>query len=98
MTSDAALELTGTVPADGLLPGARIRGGDRYAYTIVNRQVNGNIIVRREIAGARATLRPTDRVVLPPGLGCAAICRPPWNEETQDKNHRPYFHIIGFGA
>ena len=63
MTSDAALELTGTVPAGGLLPGARIRGGDRYAYTMVNRQVSGNIIVRREIEGARATLRPTDRVV-----------------------------------
>ena len=64
MTSDAALELTGTVPAGGLLPGARIRGGDRYAYTMVNRQVNGNIIVRREIeGGARETLRPTDRVV-----------------------------------
>jgi len=68
MTSDAALELTGTVPAGDLLPGARIRGGDRYAYTMVNRQVNGNIIVRREIEGARATLRPTDRVVRPPGL------------------------------
>ena len=53
----------GTVPAGDLLPGARIRGGDRYAYTMVNRQVNGNIIVRREIEGARATLRPTDRVV-----------------------------------
>jgi len=63
MTSDAALELTGTVPAGDLLPGARIRGGDRYAYTMVNRQVSGNIIVRREIESARATLRPTDRVV-----------------------------------
>ena len=91
MTSDAALELTGTVPAGGLLPGARIRGGDRYAYTMVNRQVNGNIIVRREIEGARATLRPTDRVVrtapptgwsVPPGLGCAAICRRLWCLET----------------
>ena len=53
----------GTVPAGDLLPGARIRGGDRYAYTMVNRQVSGNIIVRREIESARATLRPTDRVV-----------------------------------
>ena len=63
MTSDTALELPGTVLAGDLLPGARIRGGDRYAYTMVNRQVNGNIIVRREIEGARATLRPTDRVI-----------------------------------
>ena len=63
MTSDAALELTGTVPAGGLLPGTRIRSGGRYAYTMVYRQVNGNIIVRREIEGARETLRPTDRVV-----------------------------------
>ena len=63
MTSDAAPELAGTVLAGDLLPGARIRGGDRYAYTMVNRQVNGNIIVRREIEGARATLRPTDMVV-----------------------------------
>ena len=82
MTSDAALELTGTVPAGGLLPGARIRGGDRYAYTMVNRQVNGNIIVRREIEGARATLRPTDRVVRTASLGCAAICRRLWCLET----------------
>ena len=98
MTSDAALELASTVLAGDLLPGARIRGGDRYAYTMVNRQVNGNIIVRREIEGARATLRPTDMVVRTARSRCTAICRPPRNEETQDKNHRPYFHIIGFGA
>jgi len=57
------MELAGTVPAGDLLPGARIRGGDGYAYTVVNRQVNGNIIVRRETDGEWATLRPTDRVV-----------------------------------
>ena len=38
-------------------------GGDGYAYTVVNRQVNGNVIVRREIDVARAPLRPTDRVI-----------------------------------
>ena len=63
MTSDAALELTGTVPAGDLLAGARICGGDGYAYVVVNRQVNGNVIVRRETDGARATLRPTDKVI-----------------------------------
>jgi len=30
---------------------------------VVNRQVSGDVIVRRESDGARATLRPTDRVV-----------------------------------
>ena len=30
---------------------------------VVNRQVNGDIIVRREMDGEWATLRPTDRVV-----------------------------------
>jgi len=58
-----AQELVGTVPARELLAGARLRGGDGYAYTVVNRQVNGVVIVRRDIDGARATLRPTDRVV-----------------------------------
>ena len=58
-----AMELAGTVAARDLLAGARIRGGDGYAYTVVNRQVNGDVIVRRETNGARATLRPTDRVV-----------------------------------
>ena len=58
-----AMELAGTVPARDLLAGARIRGGDGYAYIVVNRQVNGNVIVRRETDGARATLRPTDRVI-----------------------------------
>jgi|TARA_B100000809_G_scaffold229495_1_gene243190 hypothetical protein len=57
------MELAGTVPAGDLLAGARIRGGDGYAYVVVNRQVNGNVIVRRETDGARATLRPTDRVI-----------------------------------
>jgi len=54
-----AMELAGTVPAGDLLAGARIRGGDGYAYTVVNRQVNGDVIVRRETDGARATLRPS---------------------------------------
>ena len=58
-----AMELAGTVPAGDLLACARIRGGDGYAYVVVNRQVNGNVIVRRETDGARATLRPTDRVI-----------------------------------
>ncbi len=58
-----AMELAGTVPAGDLLAGARIRGGDGDAYTVVNRQVNGNVIVRRETDEARATLRPTDRVI-----------------------------------
>ena len=58
-----AMELAGTVPARELLAGARIRGGDGYAYTVVNRQVNGDVIVRRDIDGARAALRPTDRVI-----------------------------------
>ena len=58
-----AMELAGTVPARELLAGARIRGGDGYAYTVVNRQVNGVVIVRRDIDGAWATLRPTDRVI-----------------------------------
>ena len=58
-----AMELAGTVAARDLLAGARIRGGDGYAYTVVNRRVNGDVIVRRETDGARATLRPTDRVV-----------------------------------
>ena len=43
--------------------GARIRGGDGFTYTVVNRQVNGDVIVRRETDGARATLHPTDRLV-----------------------------------
>ena len=46
--------------------GLRGRGGaqgDGYAYTVVNRRVNGDVIVRREIGGAQATLRPTDRVI-----------------------------------
>ena len=58
-----AMELAGTVPARDLLAGARIRGGDGYAYTVVNRRVNGDVIVRRETDGARATLRPSDRVI-----------------------------------
>ena len=57
-----AMELAGTMPARDLLAGARIRGGDGFTYTVVNRQVNGDVIVRRESDGARATLRPTDRV------------------------------------
>ena len=35
------MELAGTVPARDLLAGARIHGSDGYAYTVVNRQVNG---------------------------------------------------------
>ena len=51
------------MPARDLLAGARIRGGDGFTYTVVNRWVNGDIIVRREVDGEWATLRPTDRVV-----------------------------------
>jgi len=58
-----AMGLFGTVPARELLAGARIRGGDGFAYTVVNRRVNGDLILRREQDGAWATLRPTDRVV-----------------------------------
>jgi len=57
------MELAGTMPARNLLAGARIRGGDGYAYVVVNRQVNGDVNVRRKRDGAWATLRPTDRVV-----------------------------------
>ena len=57
------MELAGTMPARELLAGARIRGGDGFTYTVVSRQVNGDVIVRREKAGAWATLRPTDRVI-----------------------------------
>ena len=73
-----ALELAGTMPARDLLAGARIRGGDGFAYTVVNRRVNGDVILRREKDGAWATLRPTDKVIrtdrsrmrdfLPPGM------------------------------
>jgi len=57
------MELAGTVPARDLLAGARIRGGYGYAYTVVDRQGNVRLTVRREMDGARATLRPTDRVI-----------------------------------
>jgi len=57
-----AMGLAGTVPARDLLAGARIRGGDGFTYVVVNRQVNGDVSVRRERDGAQATLRPTDRV------------------------------------
>ena len=56
------MELAGTMPARELLAGARIRGGDGFTYTVVSRQVNGDVIVRREKDGAWATLRPSDRV------------------------------------
>jgi len=58
-----AMELPGTMPARDLLAGARIRAGDGYACTVVNREINGNVIVRGVMDGARATLRPSDRVV-----------------------------------
>ena len=45
-----------------LLAGARIRGGDGFAYTIVNWQANVRLTVRQEMDGACATLRPIDRV------------------------------------
>ena len=56
------MELAGTVPARELLAGARIRGGDGFTYSVVNREVNGDVIVRRERDGAWAKLRPADRV------------------------------------
>ena len=46
------MELADTVRAADLLPGARIRGGDGYACTVVNRRVNGDVILRRETDGA----------------------------------------------
>ena len=57
-----AMKLAGTVAARDLLAGARIRGGDGSTHTVVSRQVNGDVIVRRMKDGAWATLRPTDRV------------------------------------
>jgi len=57
-----AIESAGTVPARELLAGAKIRGGDGFTYIVANRQVNGDVIVRRMKDGAWATLRPTDRV------------------------------------
>ena len=56
------MELEGTMPARELLAGAKIRGGDGFTYIVVNRRVNGDVIVLRERDGAWATLRPTDRV------------------------------------
>ena len=35
------MELAGAVRARDLLAGTCIHGGDGYAYTVVNRQVNG---------------------------------------------------------
>ena len=63
-----AMELAGTVAVRDFLAGARIRGDDRYAYTVVNRQVNGNI-------------SPLDKeaFLVPPsgmGVGCFQGCRP----------------------
>ena len=42
------MELAGTVRARDLLAGARIRGGDGFGYAVVNRKVNGNVIVWQE--------------------------------------------------
>ena len=50
------------LPARDFLASARIRGSYGFDYTVVNRRVNGDVIVRREKDGAWATLRPTDRV------------------------------------
>ena len=47
-----AMELAGTVPARGLVAGARIRVGDGFGYTVVSHKVNGNVIIRREILKA----------------------------------------------
>ena len=79
-----AMELAGTVPAGDLLAGARIRGGDGYAYVVVNRQVNGNVIVRRETDGARATLRPTDRVIRTARSRMRDYMPPSWCGEATD--------------
>jgi len=50
------------LPARELLASARIRGGAGFTYTVVNRRVNGDVIIWSEKDGAWATLRPTDRV------------------------------------
>jgi len=42
---------------------SRKHGGDGFTYIAVNRRVNGDVIVRRERDGARATSRTTGRVV-----------------------------------
>ena len=65
-----AMELAGTVAVRDFLAGARIRGDDRYTYTVVNRQVNGN----------RSPLDEGVFLVHPPpsrmGVGCFQGCRP----------------------
>jgi hypothetical protein len=73
------MELPGTMPARDLLAGAWIRAGDGYACTVVNREINGNVIVRGVMDGARATLRPVgnqqkwDTFVKERSSGCGSI-------------------------
>ena len=64
-----AMELAGTVAARDLLAGARIRGGDGYAYTVVNRQVNGN---RSPLDEGAFLVHPPSRM----GVGCFQGCWP----------------------
>ena len=54
-----------------------LRGTDGYAYIVVNRQENGDVILRRETDGERATLGRNVARSPPPGLGCVTICRRP---------------------
>ena len=66
-----AMELAGTVAARDLLAGARIRGGDGYAYTVVNRQVNGN---RSPLVEGAFLVHPHLRSRM--GVGYFQGCRP----------------------
>ena len=61
-TQTAGLRPSLFLPARDFLASARIRGSYGFDYTVVNRRVNGDVIVRREKDGAWATLRTTDRV------------------------------------
>ena len=65
-----AMELAGTVAARDLLAGARIRGGDGYAYIVVNRQVNGN---RSPLDEGAFLVHPHPSRM---GVGCFQGCRP----------------------
>ena len=57
--------------ARDLLAGARIRGGDGYAYTVVNRQVNGN---RSPLVEGASLVHPHLRSRM--GVGYFQGCRP----------------------
>ena len=76
------MELAGTMPPRNLLAGARTRGDDGFTYIVVNRWVNGDVIVRREMDGAQATLRPTGRVIRTARSRMRNYMAPAWCRET----------------